>query len=380
MGILRVYLALCVIVGHAESPVLPWKMHNGRQAVQIFYMISGFYMAMVLSSRYSTPRDFYVSRLMRIFPPDWAAVGSTVVMSMIAGLIFQQWMLLSPYVENPLAHNGMAGFLVVAASNLTLMGQDWVMFLSHDAGRLFHLTANFRNDESPLWRYLLIPQCWSVGVELAFYAFAPFLNRLRSRWLVLMAIGSFAARLFTYWQMGGARDPWTYRFFPFEISLFLLGMLGYRLYARTTAYHPSQRFRCVTRISYSIGAVLLIFLLYMHIRAVDWVGGIVGFEASLFLSYLSWALGIPALFFVFGNQKDDRSIGELSYPIYLLHMVVIGVAGILLTNLGVAHGLGAVSAVISLVAATVFYRSFIADIDKRRHNFTRTPAEFSGDN
>jgi peptidoglycan/LPS O-acetylase OafA/YrhL len=58
MGILRVYLALCVIAAHSHR-VLPWRMHDGRQAVQIFYIISGFYMAMVLSTRYSSARDLY---------------------------------------------------------------------------------------------------------------------------------------------------------------------------------------------------------------------------------------------------------------------------------------------------------------------------------
>jgi peptidoglycan/LPS O-acetylase OafA/YrhL len=363
-----------VIVGHAESDVFPWTMHDGRQAVQVFYMISGFYMAMVLSSRYKIPRDFYVSRFMRIFPPYWIAAVTTVVLSMTTGLLFQKWMLLGPYVESPLAHNGLAGLILTAASNFTLFGQDCVLFLSHDSGQQLHLTTNFRNDASPLWRYLLVPQCWSVGIELAFYASAPFLNRLSSRWLVLIALGSFTARLITYWNMGGPRDPWTYRFFPFELGLFLLGMLGYRLYARTADRHPSQRFRCVSRLAYSIGAVLLIFLLHMHIRLVRWVGDIVGVEAALFLSYLSWVVGIPALFFIFGNQRADRSIGELSYPIYLIHMVVIGVVGIFLTYLGIMHRVGVVSALISVIASAVFYRLLIAPLDRKRHNLTQVPA------
>ena len=43
MGIPRLYLSLCVVGTHAE-PVLPWRMHGGADAVQIFFVISGFSM------------------------------------------------------------------------------------------------------------------------------------------------------------------------------------------------------------------------------------------------------------------------------------------------------------------------------------------------
>src|SRR5665213_1487559 len=147
MGILRVYLALCVIGDHA-GPVLPWQMHDGRQAVQIFYTISGFYMAMVLSTRYANSRDFYLSRFMRIFPPYWLVLAATLVLSAASGLFFDRWLLLRTYINHPFQHNGTTGVLLAAASNLTLIGQDWVMFLQHDFGRALQFTGNFWNDPS----------------------------------------------------------------------------------------------------------------------------------------------------------------------------------------------------------------------------------------
>lgn len=372
MGILRVYLALCVIVAHSGA-VFPWQMHDGRQAVQIFFMLSGFYMAMVLSSsRYATAQDFYASRFMRIFPPYWITLAGTFVLSVASGLIFGQWLLLSTYYSDPLACNGAAGFWLAFVSNLTLIGQDWIMFARHDLGGSIQFTSNFWKDACPLWRYMLLPQCWSVGLELIFYALAPCLNRLRSRWLALIALAALAARLLTYWGMGTAHDPWTLRFFPFEISLFLLGMLGYRLYTRTAPYHPPARFRCVSRLSYLGGGIALLFLLYIHVRTVAYVSRFVGNETGVLISYPFWALGIPVLFFAFGNQKDDRMIGELSYPVYLVHYVVIVVVTILLTPFGVGRGIGAVSALVSIIVAAIFYRTIIAPLDRTRHILTRT--------
>lgn len=369
MGILRVYLALCVITAHGGS-VLPWRMHDGKQAVQVFYLISGFYMAMVLSSRYATPRDFYVSRSMRIFPPYWIVLVGTVLLCATTGLLFDQWFLLSPYVTHPLDRNGAAGLWLTGFSNLTLIGQDWVMFLSHDFGHPLHFTDNFYHDASPLWRYLLVPQCWSVGVELTFYALAPYLNRLRSRWLVFIALAALAARLFAYWRMGLAHDPWDYRFFPFEMSLFLFGMLGYRLYKRTTVPQPSQRFRCNSKCSYLLGAFILLLLLYVHARAVGILSRIMGPEIGVLVTYPFWALGIPVLFFAFENQKSDRIIGELSYPIYLLQNIVIAVLTVLLTRLEFERWIGVASALVSVMLAGVLYHVFIVPMDRKRHNLT----------
>ena len=366
MGILRVYLALCVIAAHTDS-VFPWKMLDGRQAVQIFYIISGFYMAMVLSSRYASPRDFYLSRLIRIFPPYWIAVLGTVAVSALAGLFLHKWLLLAPYVTHPSDHNGPAGISLAVISNLTVIGQDWVMFLSQEPGQPLHFTPDFWSDGDPLYRYLLIPQCWSVGLELTFYFLAPWLNRMRSWWLALIALVALGARLYCYRQFGLAHDPWDYRFFPFEISLFLLGMLGYRLYAHTAAYHPSPRFRCVTRSRYLIGVAVLLFLLYLQVLAVDFVSRFAGKETAPLFFYPLWAVAVPVLFFVFGKQGQDRMVGELSYPIYLVHFTIILSIHPLLSHFANGRGIGATAAVLSIIVAAIMYRWVIAPLDRARH-------------
>src|SRR5579884_1438107 len=99
MGILRVYLALCVIAAHATSNGLPRSLHSGKEAVQIFYLISGFYMALVLSSRYDAPKAFYLSRFLRIFPTYWIVAGVTLAWCAVAGVASGHWLFLSAYVH-----------------------------------------------------------------------------------------------------------------------------------------------------------------------------------------------------------------------------------------------------------------------------------------
>jgi peptidoglycan/LPS O-acetylase OafA/YrhL len=134
--------------------------------------------------------------------------------------------------------------------------------------------------------------------------------------------------------------------------------------------HPSQRWRCVSGFSYLIGTAAVLLLLYIHIRLVHHIGYIIGPELAVLITYPFLILAIPILFFAFGNHRMDRFIGELSYPIYLLHYFVIIVVATLLANFGTQKGLGLISAIASIILAAFFYWTFIARLDKKRHFLT----------
>lgn len=71
MGVLRFPLAIAVVIAHA-GPVFGQHIADGRFAVQMFYMVSGFYMALVWKERYAKSdrafRTFYLNRFFRIYP------------------------------------------------------------------------------------------------------------------------------------------------------------------------------------------------------------------------------------------------------------------------------------------------------------------------
>jgi len=377
MGILRLYLALCVIAAHGGGQVLPWAMHDGNEAVQTFYIISGFYMAMVLSTRYSNPRDFYLSRFLRIFPTYWIVLASTFVLSMAGGLIFNRWLMLRTYASHPFAHNGTFGVLLATLFNFTLIGQDWIMFLKHDAGQSLQVTSKFWNDPSPLYWYLLIPQAWTIGVELTFYAIAPYLNRLSSRWLGGVALGAFASRLISYQYLGMDHDPWDYRFFPLEIGLFLFGMLAYRLYSQMSSHPAFRRWRSASPLSYVAGAAALLMLMNLHLRAVQFLGRVTSPHVAGLIASPVFILGIPILFLAFGKNRFDRLVGELSYPVYLVHLLVLVViANALAFRPGAA--LARIAALASIAFAAVLYAVFIAPLDRKRHNLTVKDGQIPG--
>src|SRR5205807_9676378 len=84
MGSLRFILAMSVVYGHAGEflgvPLIP-----GDTAVQVFYAVSGFYMALVLNEKYRPPSSGYVlfisNRFLRLFPVYAAVLCSTLLLA-----------------------------------------------------------------------------------------------------------------------------------------------------------------------------------------------------------------------------------------------------------------------------------------------------------
>ena len=100
MGVLRVMLALFVVIDHSGAfPGL--QLPGAVFAVKIFFVISGFYMTMILNKKYTGSGSyslFITNRFLRIFPIYWVVVGLTVGISFISFVVFNNWMRLTPYV------------------------------------------------------------------------------------------------------------------------------------------------------------------------------------------------------------------------------------------------------------------------------------------
>lgn len=374
MGLLRLYLALCVVAQHA-TPVLPWTMHDGAQAVQIFYIISGFYMSLVLSSaRYANVLRFYESRFLRIFPLSWIVLIGVGGISLCAGIVSGHWLALAAYASGPLKANGTLGVVLAAVSNVTLFGQDWVMFLSQPHGSQLTVTRNFWLDAHPLFLYLLIPQAWSVGVELCFYALVPFINRLRTASLAALCSALLLARLSAYAFMDLGHDPWTYRFFPFELFTFLLGMLAFRLYSANRHHLMQAQAARSTIAAFGIISILAVGAFYGAARFIEHLSQLVNPAFATLATYPVWAVGIAGLFALTRNNRYDRTLGELSFPIYLVHYFIVELVRPVIGATRVAGLLlGPVSAVLSIVAAIVLLKLCIEPIDRARHGLTVAP-------
>lgn len=345
-------------------------MHDGRQAVQIFYIISGFYMALVLSTRYTSARPFYASRFLRIFPVYWIVLAATMLWSLAVLALRGDALALHAYFDEPLRHNGIFGIACALFSNLTLIGQDWILFLRHDAGLPPQFSADLRLQPAPLYAYLVLPQCWSVGIELAFYAMAPMLNRMRSFSLVALAVAMLVARLASYQALGLAHDPWTYRFFPFELTAFIIGMLAYRIYKRLKLIRVARQLPRISERAYALACAGLLLFAWGHQRVTGLFAGIAGPDQGVLLGLPAWLIALPLIFLIFGGHPLDRLIGELSYPVYLVHLPVIQSLTLFWSGARASSMFGITSAVVSVALSYFLYSLVIAPLDRKRHALT----------
>jgi peptidoglycan/LPS O-acetylase OafA/YrhL len=313
MGTLRFILAMSVAYGHAGD-FLGFPLIPGDTAVQSFYAVSGFYMALVLNQKYrpgwSTYSLFISNRFLRLFPVYAAVLCLTLLLAaaISSGSPTKELPFVTQWRSLERLDWPSAVFLV--ASQIVMWGQDLYLFLAVKNGALV-FWPDFHTAAQPAYILLPIPQSWTLGLEFSFYLIAPFIVRRSLQTIVLLLAASLVLRLLLQFTMGYYGDPWSYRFFPSELAVFLVGVLGYRVYSsRNAAFDPRLIGIFLFAIAY-LGAALLVNRWH-------------GFSRIASVSFLMLTLAlIPFLFQATKNQTLDRGLGELSYPIYVCHMLVI---------------------------------------------------------
>lgn len=83
-----------------------WSLWGGKIAVELFYIISGFYIALILDNKYKDSiRLFYTNRLLKIFPTYWficalsAGVLSLVLWLNVIPVYTEKWQSLNVSYE-----------------------------------------------------------------------------------------------------------------------------------------------------------------------------------------------------------------------------------------------------------------------------------------
>jgi len=357
VGIYRLLLAIAVVFTHS-SPILGIKMVGGLNAVQCFYIISGFYMSMVLNEKY-TGRDTYklfiTNRLLRLYPIYWAVLGIVIVTSFIAFKSFHGYYagLLDPYYKYFIRGN-MSWWTwgVLTFSNFALIGQDWLMFTGyHQTDGILMLSHNYKLFDPSINKFLMIPQAWTLGVEITFYLIAPFIVRRPLKSVSWLLGATIILRILSY-KFDLNYDPWSYRFFPLELMYFLLGNVAYRLYQKT-------RLMAIPRWVYTVIFTVVIMgtLLYQE-APVSWYYPLKYTYTALLV------LAIPFLFEYTKNNKIDRWVGELSYPLYICHMLFVSAWTVkLFPDLG---GHGVTVTAYSLILAIILNHAIAEPIEKIR--------------
>jgi peptidoglycan/LPS O-acetylase OafA/YrhL len=366
LGVLRTILALLVVGSHLHA------FGGAAFAVKSFFIISGFYMALVINTRYwALPiSSFYASRLLRLLPLYWVIGLLTLVAEIVLvprGQYFDK-------LAGPLAYGAgldltslpLPIMLYIGLSLATMLGLDTGHWLGFDrvSGAL-SFAPDFGPGATSVMALNPVPQGWTIGLELLFYAVAPFVVR-RSIWLIgSLCVLSLAFR-FTLIALGFSGEPWNRTLFPSELIYFLLGVLGYRLYVAI----PCLKLLARTQTLFAL-AVPVLAIVYWPVE--HSIRGSLVWHIWNTAPYLLIAAGIPFLFKMTKDNAIDANIGELSYPIYMCHILIFGLFNWSPLNHArfVGHGWPRYILTIALVIAAAFVldRLIVLPIDKLRVRF-----------
>lgn len=300
MGILRFLLALSVIASHASGIGIPlpdgkpypaWTMYllGGPQSVSLFFIISGFYMAMVLNTKYqNNTLRFYGNRFLRLWPTYIVVFLLACFFNPVASTVLQLTSECSLAVKS-----------YIWLSNIFILGTDSFWLLSLDNCHLHYLPA-FINQNSNGYSLLINQPAFSISMEMLFYLMAPFILKSLKRVWIYFAIGVIYYYYFIL--TNNINLIYQYHLFPSSFIYFALGALAWH-------YSKQNDFKLTDKkvIFIFIGCLCLMF----------------AYTLFSMILILGFAIMIPRLFELTKYSKLDRLIGELSYPLYIVHYPVL---------------------------------------------------------
>ena len=324
MGLFRLLLAIVIVTNHTGNSFHYYMLGGRGLAPECFFIISGFYMSLVLNEVYlkshkisfSELYNFYSNRFLRILPVYWIFLLLRIIASVVclklnccpeqtATLIFWQ-----KHFDSLTPTSAIA----LIFSNIMVFGLDLcITFLNVGAdGGLF-----FSVHQTPMWAglFIFIPPAWALGTIFIFYLISPFLVRKNIVWILSLIGASFLARIlaFRLTQYG----LFSNKVFPLELAMFLLGIVSYRMYIAISA--KRDKYLLWGKVAWI--SIVAVTLGYPLLPSTQTFPHFYSDDRIIYVTLLM--LSIPFIFLVSKESIVDRFLGELSYPLYICHFMVI---------------------------------------------------------
>ena len=307
---LRGLLALWVVVGHtikhcgiAENELGIFKAlaHPGL-AVDVFIILSGFVIFLLLDQKHETYVRFLTQRWLRIAPMYLAVLALSA-----ATLDWQTKAILSLPFQGAARDNDLALHLATA--------DHFVRHLIAHASLLHGLLSSSILPQS---QYAFVGQAWSISVEWQFYLVAPLIFWLTAtrKWHYLASLLVIACliRSFNYVGEGFAIN---------QAAFFIIGMASYTAWKRASEITISNG---LLNLFFVTGAALTYLLLPNSLSLLLWIA-----VMSVLISEKRQSLSpVGAMVSRTMNHAILRWLGAISYSVYLIHLLVFYTAATLL--------------------------------------------------
>jgi peptidoglycan/LPS O-acetylase OafA/YrhL len=259
---------------------------DGRSAVVIFYIISGFLITLTIHTNYvDTPREFYLNRFIRLFLPLWSIIVPVWVLLSLSGHFS-----LSPFREVN---------IYTLISTLSVVGQDLgFLFAVSKEGAIVWQPVGHSGSATLLAMYSPDSPLFSIALEIYFYVLAPFVVVSFRRTIILTSMG---ALFFLYLLLSHNNAVWLWYHLPISTWLYFgSGSLAWHL----VNGEPKKR-TCIYVLFSAISCLAL------------------AFPIGSAVVYLVVVAGLPSLAAMSRANMLDRYIGDLSYPLYVVHFPVL---------------------------------------------------------
>jgi peptidoglycan/LPS O-acetylase OafA/YrhL len=189
-----------------------------------------------------------------------------------------------------------------------LIGLDIYHFVGVDANRHLYFTMQ----QVQTQELITVGPAWSLAPEIYFYLLAPWLVKFKKRSLAILIFLSLFFRIAVYQKLvTPVPIESIYRFFPFEIALFLIGGLAYKF---STQIKISSKAGLLTFFIMPL-SILVAVLFHLNYKTC-WI-----LYSIIFLCLVFSNFKLPNHLF-----KIDNLLGQFSFPIYIIHYVVLNIA------------------------------------------------------
>ncbi len=307
MGVLRLLFAISVVIFHAGL-LFGYNIANQNIAVLSFFIISGFYISLILDKKYIDRKNahflFITNRFLRIFPLYWVIL---LVTFLFVAIKF--------YFHLGAEDNAIVHYLkYLPHTSVSVVIFTIINYVLRNFTLIFTTDYFFINDNTS--GYLLVQQAWTLQVELLFYLLAPLLvkasNKIFLLFFAVYLVGVFGI-VFPFHLVSNVTI--TYVLLR-NLLFFLLGMTSYRFLYKKIFMKQIK--------SYVPIAITLFFLIYVVCYNVfPFKYPLQAFSITDILYFFVFTCSLPFIFFLTSYSSVDMLIGELSYPVYITHFFII---------------------------------------------------------
>jgi peptidoglycan/LPS O-acetylase OafA/YrhL len=336
LDFLRLVAAIDVFISHSNNFLFPYLsiglLASGREAVAIFFILSGFVINFVVTNKEFGWRKYAIARISRIYPVAIIAIIATLVLDFAGRAINpQHYDYLNTLLKGFMVRENLESFF----RYLTFTNQFW---FSHTV---------FGSDEP----------YWSLGFEVPYYvafglfSFFPGKYRIPVTAIWMLICGPKIALYFPLWLMGALAYRITQRR-PIRsprvgVILFVVSIFGLLLLRRlvshiaTDMYHPYD-------LSQEINNFIYVMLL----------------GSFLSLNIISFDAAFGGRFNVGGWMKRTiRWAAGRSFTLYLVHQpMLVFVSGLFVVGAGNVPG--SVAALLGVLLA-VWALAELGEVNKK---------------